>query len=422
MQGAFRVPDEPVQISSIVRVEKKHRMEGSTVLELVGESGDSFVVSDPHTVPAEVDAGFPRVPFKKFDADDTHLGLHDVAFTKAQNLVRFEGFLATEESPGPFIFPMDFQRLAECGVIENLRDRVFPRPQVFHLHLELLFFDRLEEAARRRFRHHVPERVFFPEVIECGDHDHRAVPVGLAYVLEVVCDQRWYGLPFRIIVQLAVLAVLEPENKEAVASAKMGGFTRSSVRCEHGMPGADSAAVVCHAAVEYVAQVRCRDGDGMAVAIGACRVAVLCTDAVAEDGIHAAFVEADPVVENRKNVLCLLGQRTLDRIDNKLSLSCQLATRQSLVRFDRTFESFAVTADSGDCLGVLPSESEAYEGSPFVGFAGGIEGVLDELADHGSRPQVGEGGDAGGCEANAASLSECEIEAFAHDDISFCSR
>ena len=169
------------------------------------------------------------------------------------------------------------------------------------------------------------------KLIECGDHDHRAVPVGLAYVLEVVCDQRWDGLPFRIIVQLAVLAVLEPENKEAVASAKMGGFARSSVRCEHGMPGADSAAVVCHAAVEYVAQVRCRDGDGMAVAIGACRVAVLCTDAVAEDGIHAAFVEADPVVENRKNVLCLLGQRTLDRIDNKLSLSCQLATRQLLV-------------------------------------------------------------------------------------------
>ena len=65
---------------------------------------------------------FPESRSRKFDADDTHLGLHDVAFTKAQHLVRFEGFLATEESPGPFIFPMDFQRLAECGVIENLRE------------------------------------------------------------------------------------------------------------------------------------------------------------------------------------------------------------------------------------------------------------------------------------------------------------
>ena len=71
---------------------------------------------------------------------------------------------------------------------------------------------------------------------------------------------------------------------------------------------------------------------------------------------------------------------------------------------------------------MLPRESKAYEGSPFIGFAGGIEGVLDEFADHGCRPQVGEGGDPGGCEANTGSRSELEIGTIAHQVISSCWR
>ena len=215
-------------------------MEGSTVLELVVEPGDCFVISDPHAVPAEVDAGVPRGPCKELDADDTHLGLHGVAFSRPQNFVCFEGFLTTEEGSRAFIFPMDFQRTAERGVVEKLGKGVFPGSQVFDLHLELFFFDRLEEVTRCGFRHHVPERAALPEVIECGYHDDRAVPVGLAYVLEVVRDQLWDGSCFRVIVQLTVLAVSEIENEEAVSSAKIGGIARSSVRCEHGMPGTDS--------------------------------------------------------------------------------------------------------------------------------------------------------------------------------------
>ena len=71
-------------------------------------------------------------------------------------------------------------------MVEKLGNGVFPGSQVFHLHLELFFFDRLEEVTRCGFRHHVPERAALPEVIECGYHDDRAVLVGLAYVLEVI--------------------------------------------------------------------------------------------------------------------------------------------------------------------------------------------------------------------------------------------
>ena len=230
--------------------------------------------------------------------------------------------------------------------------------------LSCVLFDRLKEIARCGLRHHVPERAFLTEVIECGYHDDRAVAVGLAYILELRCNQLWDGLRFRIIVELAVRAVSEIENEEAVAGAKIVVCAPPSVRCKHGMTGTDSAAVVCDSTVEYVAQVRCWDDHGVTVAIGACRVATLGANAVAEEGIHTALVEADAVVENRKNVLCVFRQRILDRSDNEFRLPWQLPTHYFLVCFDCAFERFPVAADSGDSGGMLPREPEAYEGSP----------------------------------------------------------
>ena len=78
VQGTFRVPDEAVQLLSLIRVKKKDRMEGNTVLELAEEPRDVFVISDPHAVPTEVDTGVPRAPNQELDTDGTHLWFRTV--------------------------------------------------------------------------------------------------------------------------------------------------------------------------------------------------------------------------------------------------------------------------------------------------------------------------------------------------------
>ena len=50
----------------------------------------------------------------------------------------------------------------------------------------------------------------------------------------------------------------------------------------------------------------------MAVSIGAGRISALGANAIAEESIHPTLIEADTVVKNRKNVLCVFVQGISD--------------------------------------------------------------------------------------------------------------
>ena len=74
-------------------------------------------------------------------------------------------------------------------------------------------------------------------------------------------------------------------------------FAGSVVGSQNGVPRADSPAILGNPGIEYVAEVGGWNGGGVPVAVGARGGAILDADPVAQQGVHARFVEADAIVE-----------------------------------------------------------------------------------------------------------------------------